>query len=66
MVRKKKSFWGERKKLKTVIIRKKKPLTKEQVTKKLMSRREITLRRILDNPHASPIAKAKARRMLGI
>jgi len=41
-------------------------LTREQIAKKLMSRREMTLRKILESPMASPIAKAKARKMLGM
>lgn len=42
-----------------------KPISREQLAKTLSSRREQTLRRIIESRGASPIAKARARRLLG-
>ncbi len=40
-------------------------ITRQQLAKKLTSRRDITLQRILDRPGSSPSAKARALRLLG-
>lgn len=41
-------------------------LTREQVVKKLMGRKEKTLLKIVESPTASPMAKMRAKRLLGI
>ena len=43
-----------------------KKLTREQIGKKLLGRKEQTLQKIIQSPNSSPIAKIRARRLLGI
>lgn len=43
-----------------------KKLTREQVSSKLISRREMTLKKIIESPTASQSSKERARKLLGI
>jgi hypothetical protein len=61
-----KFFFGKPKKekVKKVKIMKDTRITPIDIRKRLMTRRERTAQRILDSPFSSPIAKARARRIL--
>ena len=67
--RKKFSFWKRKKgKIKIVKVKviKEKGLTREQIGKKLLSRKEQTAKKILESRGASPAEKARARKILKI
>ncbi len=44
--------------------KKRRPISQKEIQRKLMSTKERTAKRILDNPFASPIEKMRARRSL--
>ena len=62
-VKRKKSKFGT---FRGITLPKVKKLTREEIKTKLLSRKEMTLQKIIDSPTATPIAKERARRILRI